>query len=396
MDNISNIYDVIIIGAGASGLMTATIAARRGLNVLVLEKNKSAGKKVLVSGGGKCNFTNLNVSSIDFHSSNPHFCKSALSQYTQYDFIDWVESLEIPYEERTHGQLFTLKGAKDILNLLIYESAQENYSIKCNESIKRVKRVGDIFIVENSKGEIYQSHSLVIATGGISFPKLGASDFGYKLAKSFGHSITPLTEALVALKIKKPNFGKLSGISIEASSTINSHTYTDDLLFTHRGLSGPLMLKTSLFLDEKMEFTLNLSPHKDLREELSSNQNTRTNIKPLLNKFFPKRLSEFLIQNFWNGSEKIAESKSENLQNFTNCIHSLVIKDCTTEGYDRAEVTKGGVSVDEISSKTMESKICPSLFFVGEVCDVTGNLGGYNFQWAWSSGYVAGSNISKK
>ncbi|MBI5299669.1 MAG: NAD(P)/FAD-dependent oxidoreductase, partial [Deltaproteobacteria bacterium] len=385
------IYDVIIIGAGAAGLMSAISAKERGKSVLILESNSKPGSKILISGGGRCNFTNKEISEADFVSNNPHFCKSSLHQFTQNDFIQWMNDAKIAYYEKTLGQLFCKTSSKQILDLLLEKALGENSKLKTGIKIKSVQKKDGFFGINTERAK-YQSKNLIIATGGLSFPKLGASDFGYRVAKQFGHSITPLDPALDGFVFSKKDrqlFGGLAGISLNVSSKAGKRSFMENILFTHIGISGPAALKSSLFWYKGEEVGIDFLPHiphflkwieKKQKEE------PKKIVANVLSQELPTRFAEHVVKDcklddvqMANLSKKQAKQLEQGLKKFSFIPQSTV-------GYEKAEVTRGGVDTKDISSKTMESKLVPGLYFVGEVLDVTGLLGGYNFQWAWSSG----------
>lgn len=391
-----NHSDVIVVGAGAAGLMSAWKAASRGRSVLILEKNPKPGLKILISGGGRCNFTNLEVSSKHYVSENVHFCKSALKQFTNWDFIDLVVQANIPYYEKTLGQLFCKRSSKDILNLLLSLCETRRVMMKTSITIEKIHKTDKGFEIICGN-QSFTCHSLIITTGGLSYAKLGASDFGYQVAKQFGHNVIsclPALDGYVWPTEKQKRFSELSGISLLATLTTKNVALTEALLFTHHGLSGPVALKSSLYWQPNQKVFIHFLPHENLTDIIqeSRDKNGKGKIKNTLSKFLPERfvvvsLSQLdLIDTNW---ASLSKSKETELFHFFTAFE---FTPTSTVGYEKAEVTKGGVSVDEISSKTMESKLCPGLYFAGEVLDVTGLLGGYNFQWAWSSGFVAGLN----
>lgn len=386
--------DVIIIGASASGLMCAIEAAKRGRHVVILDHANKAGKKILMSGGGRCNFTNYDVSSENYISHNNHFVKSALSRFTQWDFIAMVESYKIPYHEREHGQLFCDNSSKDILNLLLEESKKVNVDIQLKTDIINIEQKSDHHYMIKTSNDDYHCQSLVIASGGLSIPKMGASPFGYKVAEQFNIKVWPTTAGLVPFTLHKQDketLSELSGIAIDSivSSKINS--FRENVLFTHRGLSGPAILQISSYWSAGEAIEINLLPNIDLLEDLATaeKEQPKIKLKTLLYKLLPKRLinvfikDELLDKTLQEISHKQFIQVAAALQNWT-------IKPNGTEGYRTAEVTLGGVDCDALSSKTFESKMVTGLYFIGEVMDISGWLGGYNFQWAWSSGWCAG------
>ena len=392
----TQIYDVIIIGGGAAGLMCAQTAGARGRRVVVLDSANKIGKKILMSGGGRCNFTNLEVKNSHFLSANSHFCKSALSRYTPADFIELVEQHGIPYHEKTQGQLFCDNKAKDILAML--ESLCEAYGVdivtEC--SIDKIEKKCDGFICQTNCG-VFQSNSLVIATGGKSIPTLGSSGFGYEIAKQFGLSVTEIDASLVPFVLTgiEQNFlEQLAGISCLAEVTCNNKSFTDGFLFTHRGLSGPAILQISNYWQVGMAVQINLLPNLQLNSLFAQwrAQKVKQTLKNALAEFLPKRLLEVWLSQF-NSNKTVLDYSNAEVDALCQHFHQWTVTPAGTEGYRTAEVTRGGVNTDEISSKTFESKKHPGLYFIGEVLDVTGHLGGFNFQWAWASGHCAGSFV---
>ncbi len=389
--------DVIIIGASASGLMCAIEAGKRGRKVIVLDHANRAGKKILMSGGGRCNFTNYDVSADNFISHNPHFCKSALSRFTQWDFITLVEQYAIPYHQRDHGQLFCDDSAKDILNMLLAECKKAKVDIKLNCDIASVKHNPDkTFSLQTSLGN-FSADSLVIASGGLSIPKMCASPFGYQIAEQFGHHIWPTHAGLVPFTLHtqdKERFSELSGIAVDSIVSNERTNFRENILFTHRGLSGPAILQISSYWQAGEAITINLLPDLNLNDLLKEKQKTqpKLKLKTVLSEHLPKRLVMSIITTDLIESPLQSISHTE-FSEISHRLHNWQIKPNGTEGYRTAEVTLGGVDCDELSSKTMESKKAPGLYFIGEVVDVTGWLGGYNFQWAWASGWCAGQTV---
>lgn len=385
--------DIVIIGAGAAGLMCAIEAGKRGRKVVVLDHANKAGKKILMSGGGRCNFTNIDVSADNFISNNPHFCKSALSRYTQWDFIALVNDYNIPYHERNHGQLFCDDSSKDILNLLLSECANQGVEICLNCTVENAHKHNDTYIINTSKDD-YTSESLVIATGGLSIPKMGATGFGYNMAKRFGHTVHPTTAALVPFTLQpddKTWLADLSGIAIDCVVSNERNSFRENILLTHRGLSGPAILQISSYWQAGESVYINLLPDLDTEELLKSKQQEqpKTHLKTVLANLLPKRfiiglLGDDLI------NQPLQSISHQQFKTIAKQLYEWQIKPNSTEGYRTAEVTLGGVNCDELSSQTMESNYSTRLYFIGEVVDVTGWLGGYNFQWAWSSGWCAG------
>ncbi len=390
--------DVVIIGAGAAGLMCAAEAGKRGRSVLVVDHAKKPGRKILISGGGRCNFTNYDVTAHNYVCQNPHFVKSALSQYTNWDFISLVSKYAIEFEEREHGQLFCVDSAKEIVDMLLKECELAGVSYRYRCTINQVAKSQSGFTIQLDN-ETIECQSLVVATGGLSMPKLGATPFGYQLAEQFGLSMVPTSAGLVPFTLHKEDkeiFSALSGIAIPIVVESDSgHSFKENLLFTHRGLSGPSILQISSYWDAGQKVTIDLLPNSDLSEELDNMSKNHPNqsIKNSLSKLLPKRVVEILLCKTMFNERSLKQINHKEKQQLCSLIHQWTIRPNGTEGYRTAEVTLGGVNTDEISSKTMEAKKVPGLYFIGEVMDVSGWLGGYNFQWAWSSGYVAGVNV---
>ena len=394
----ANKYDVVIIGAGAAGLMCAAAAGKRGRSVLVLDHGKKPGRKILISGGGRCNFTNNDVAANNYVCRNPHFVKSALSQYSQWDFIGLVCQHGIDYEERDHGQLFCVDSAKDIVKMLIAECGMANITHRYQADITSVTQLETGFGL-SVNGESISCESLVVATGGLSMPKLGATPFGYQLAEQFGLKMVPTTAGLVPFTLHKQDkdaFEELSGIAVPAVITTADGThFKENLLFTHRGLSGPVVLQISSYWLPGQKVSVDLLPMLNLAETLIAlrEQHPNQSLKNTLSRLLPKRLIEVLITRGDITDKPLKQLNHKEFEQLATYFHQWSIAPNGTEGYRTAEVTLGGVDTDELSSKTMESKKIKGLFFAGEVMDVSGWLGGYNFQWAWSSGYVAGQNV---
>ncbi|MCW5590016.1 MAG: NAD(P)/FAD-dependent oxidoreductase [Legionellales bacterium] len=389
--------DVLIIGAGAAGLMCAKEAASRGRRVLLIDHANKAGKKILMSGGGRCNFTNLHVTPENYISHNPHFCKSALSRYTSEDFIKLVKKHRIPFHEKTLGQLFCDNKSKDILNMLLAECEAVNVTLKLMVTVNKISFPSpDGFTVDTTLGKI-NCESLVIATGGLSIPSMGATPFGYHVAEQFNIPVWPTRAGLVPFTLQpadKERFSALTGIAQDCEVTCQQQTFREALLFTHRGLSGPAMLQISSYWQPSETLTINLLPQHNLLEILKLAQKARPNatLKTILNLYFPKRLVEVWLGDEWEN--KILQAlNQEKLQRIAHLFQRWQIKPNGTEGYRTAEVTLGGVDCNAISSKTFEANNTPGLYFIGEVLDISGWLGGYNFQWAWASGYAAGQVV---
>ncbi len=389
--------DVVVLGAGASGLMLAAEAGKRGRSVVVLEKANKVGKKILMSGGGKCNFTNLEVEPSNYLSENPHFVISALTRYTNWDFIGLVCEYGIEYEERKHGQLFTLKGSKEILELLLSEcSKSKHVEIQTHCEVEQVKNKADSgFIIETNQGT-YHCESLVVATGGLSIPTLGGSGYGYELAKQFGHHVFPTRAGLVPFTFSdqfKEVTTRLSGNALDATLINDRHQFTEALLFTHRGLSGPSSLQLSNYWHIGESFKIDFFPSQDLLDFFKAKKKSQPKVllRTLLNEFTAKSIVIELQQLIWadHSETAIGNISDAQMELIATQLHAYAVKPSGTEGYRTAEVTLGGVDTSEVSSKTMESKKQKGLYFIGEVLDVTGHLGGYNFQWAWSSAQAA-------
>ncbi len=389
--------DVIIIGAGASGLMCAIEAGKRGREVMVLDHANKAGKKILMSGGGRCNFTNYSIEPNNFISNNPHFCKSALSRYTQWDFLALIARHKIPYHERDHGQLFCNDSAKDILTLLLKECAEVGVIVQLNTTVENLEKLTNGFHLKTNQGPI-NCQSLVVATGGLSIPKMGASPFGYKIAEQFGIPVVPTRAGLVPLTLQpddKEQFAPLSGIAVPCSISNKRQTFNENVLFTHRGLSGPAVLQiSSYWLSGGESLVIDLLPTLNLATELKAKrqQKLKNTLKTILDGYLPKRLVSCLLPEEVL-TLSLPDLSDRQIQQIADQLHKWTIKPGGTEGYRTAEVTVGGVDCEALSSKTMESKQVPGLYFIGEVVDVTGWLGGYNFQWAWSSAWCAGQYV---
>ena len=386
--------DVIIIGAGASGLMCAMEAGRRGRRVLVLDHANKPGKKILMSGGGRCNFTNLSVGAENYLSHNPHFCKSALSRFTQWDFIAMVQRHRIAYHEREHGQLFCDDSAKDILAMLLSGCEQAGVAIRVNTRIDAiVRRPEGGFQVTTSLGAL-ACQSLVVASGGLSIPAMGASPFGYRIAEQFGIKVWPTRAGLVPFTLHphdKERLAPLSGIAVDSVVENPRQSFRENLLFTHRGLSGPAILQISSYWQPGEAVAIDLLPGLDLAGELQAAREERpkTALKTLLGNHLPKRLIAARLDEAM-ADKPLQHLSRQELAHVAAALQQWQVKPNGTEGYRTAEVTLGGVDCEAVSSQTMESRSVPGLYFTGEVLDVTGWLGGYNFQWAWSSGWCAG------
>ena len=388
-----NKYDVIIIGAGAAGMMSAIEAGKRGRKVLLVDHYKKIGEKIRISGGGRCNFTNINSNPNKFLSQNPKFVRSALSQYTQNDFINLINKYEIKFHEKKLGQLFCDRSAQQIVEMLLKECELANVTILKEFIIKNIDKENDQYLV-STETENYSSESLIVATGGLSVPKIGATSFGYEVAKTFDHNIIETLPALVPLTFSEKILEmckELSGLSVEAIVSFNKVLFQEGMLFTHRGLSGPSILQISSYWKRGDNIKVNLSPKLNVYQLLEEKRklNPKFDILNIIGEILPKRLAQIICsENKVSGN--ISELSNKILKQLSENINAWLINPTGSEGYRTAEVTLGGVDTKELSSKTMMSNKHKNLFFIGEVVDVTGHLGGYNFQWAWSSGYVAG------
>ncbi len=382
--------DVIVIGAGAAGLFCAIEAGKRGRSVLVLEHAERVGKKISISGGGRCNFTNVYTSAENYISANPHFCKSALARYTPQDFTSLVEKHGIAYHEKKLGQLFCDGSSRQIIEMLLDECRNAGVEIRCRCQVLGVKKDG-AFRVETSQGD-FASPSLVVASGGLSIPTLGATDFGYRLARQFGLRIEDPRPALVPLTLDSQTqrrLAELSGISLDAIVDCLGREFRENILITHRGLSGPAILQISSYWQPGAPISINLLPEKDALALLLENRDSEIELVNLLAQHWPRRFAHVWCQ-LGVASRPVRHYGERELHGVAQKIHNMQITPAGTEGFRKAEVTAGGVATSELSSQTMEARRVPGLYFIGEVVDVTGHLGGYNFQWAWASGYVAG------
>ena len=389
-------YDVIIIGAGAAGLMSAIEAGKRGRKVLLLDHSRKIGEKIRISGGGRCNFTNTNTHPSKFISKNPNFVISALNQYTQNDFIDLIKKHNIEFHEKKLGQLFCDGSAQQIIDMLLSECEMAKVVLRKGMVVENIDKQGDQYFID-ANSEKYSCESLVIATGGLSVPKIGASKFGYEIAKKFNLNVIETLPALVPLTFNEKILmmcRELSGLSLAAIVSFNKTIFEEGMLFTHRGLSGPSILQISSYWKLGSNIKINLSPDLDIHKFLEDRKksNPKQEINTIIAEILPKRLAHMICKEN-NVSGNISELPNKILKELSDAINAWVIKPIGSEGYRTAEVTLGGIDTNEISSKTMMSIKNPGLFFIGEVVDVTGHLGGYNFQWAWSSGYVAGQHV---
>ncbi|CAI3790201.1 putative protein [Pseudomonas sp. MM227] len=387
---------VIIIGAGAAGLMCALSAAQRGREVLLIDHANKPGKKILMSGGGRCNFTNMYTEPANFLSQNPHFCKSALARYTQWDFIALVAKHGVPYHEKKLGQLFCDNKSSDILGLLLDECESAGVELRMDTSVQSIEKTADGYRLQTSLG-LLACQSLVVATGGLSIPTLGATGFGYQIARQFGHSVLPTRAGLVPFTITdqlKDICTELSGTSVDCVASCNEQAFRENLLFTHRGLSGPAILQISSFWQPGDTVEINLLPDHDALAWLQQQQAERPNseLKTLLGEVFTKKMANLLAEH-WFVSKPMKQYTPAELQTVATTLGAWQLVPAGTEGYRTAEVTLGGVDTREVSSKTLESLKSPGLYFIGEVLDVSGHLGGFNFQWAWASGYAAAQYV---
>ena len=384
--------DVIIIGAGAAGLMCGAIAGQNGTSVIILDHAERAGEKIRISGGGRCNFTNLYCGPNNFISQNPHFAKSALSRYTQYDFLDLVERYKIKWHEKTKGQLFCDGRSQEIIDMLLAECSVAGNEIRLGAQVLGVEKLGEGFVV-TTPTQTLASRSLVIACGGPSIPKMGGTGFGYKIAKQFGLKVVTPVPALVPLtftdQLKDP-IAALSGVSVDTIVRNDRASFDEALLFTHRGLSGPAILQISSYWEPGEAITVNMAPGRDMLAELKTAKRETPKLSPekWLMAQLPSRLAAHIGAQL--RYKRLADMPDRELANLALQVSAWHIRPAGTEGYRKAEVTRGGVDTDELSSKTMESRKIAGLYFIGEVVDVTGHLGGHNFQWAWASGVACG------
>ena len=387
--------DVLVIGAGAAGLMCAAQAGYRGRNVVVVDMGKKPGRKILISGGGRCNFTNEHASPHNYLCNNPHFVKSCLSRYTQHDFIDLVERHGLAYHHKTLGQLFCDNSAQDIVDILMTECQWAGVHVQLRSEVISVEKAQQGYVVTTST-QTYACESLVVASGGLTMPKLGATPIGYKIAEQFGLKVLPTMAALVPFTLHqhdKDRFDGLSGISVECEVSSECNTqFRENILFTHRGLSGPAILQISSFWRAGQAVTINLLPDLSVEQWLDQQRqdNPQKSLKNALATILPKRFVEMLHETNAIADCNVNQLSHSQINELDNYLHRWQIKPNGTEGYRTAEVTLGGVDTGELSSKTFEAKQSPGLFFIGEVTDVTGWLGGYNFQYAWSCGWACG------
>jgi predicted Rossmann fold flavoprotein len=385
--------DVIVIGGGAAGLMCAFEAGRRGRRVVVLEHNERVGRKIEISGGGRCNFTNVNTTAANFISRNPHFAKSALARYTPADFVALVRRHRIAYHEKKLGQLFCDESSRQIVSMLLAECDAADVEVRTGCRVEEVQR-DELFRVTTSRGA-FESESVVIATGGLSIPKLGATDFGYRVARQFGLKVVGTEPALVPFTLAPrdlASFQTLSGVSVPAVVRCGGAEFAENILVTHRGLSGPAVLQISSYWSRGLELSIDLMPGADARALLLRKRASGAELQTALTQQLPKRFAQVWCETFAPRKPLRAYTDAE-VEAVAERLHDWRVEPSGTEGFQKAEVTKGGVSTDELSSKTMEARRVPGLYFIGEVVDVTGQLGGYNFQWAWASAHAAGEFV---
>jgi predicted Rossmann fold flavoprotein len=400
LEDVVRSSDVVIIGAGAAGLMCAMTAAARGRQVLLIDHSNKAGKKILMSGGGRCNFTNMYTEPANFSSQNPHFCKSALARYTPWDFVGLVAKHGVPYHEKKLGQLFCDNKSKDILNLLLEECRQVGVEPHVNVSVHGIERAAAAsgeYRLDTDLGPVVAS-SVVVATGGLSIPTLGATGFGYDIARQFGHTVLPVRAGLVPFTVNGDLKGlcvELTGTSVACVATCNGQSFRENLLFTHRGLSGPAILQISSFWNPGDVVEIDLLPDRDAFAWLSEQQGERPNseLKKVFSEVFTKKMAALLVDAWFGASKPMKQYTPAELRDIADRLSAWRLIPAGTEGYRTAEVTLGGIDTSDISSKTMESLLHPGLYFIGEVLDVTGHLGGFNFQWAWASGFAAGQVV---
>lgn len=390
------VHDVVILGGGAAGLMCASIAGARGRSVTVIEQANRPAEKIRISGGGRCNFTNLHATPANFLSQNPHFCKSALKGYTQRDFIALVEKYRIAYHEKTRGQLFCDGSSQQIIDMLLDECGKASVRLQSGTRISSVSKTEEGFVVITDRGEV-RGRALVVATGGPSIPKMGSSGFGYKVAEQFGLKIVPPRAGLVpltfdeALLVQSKN---LAGVAVDAVVTCGKTKFDEAMLFTHRGLSGPAILQISSYWRDGDDIEIDMAPGTDALAALKEmrRDHPKQELATGLARLLPNRLAQ-MIAEASGAPPRMADLPDKQLQAVATLVNAWRVTPRGTEGYRTAEVTLGGVDTTELSSKTFEAKSVPGLFFIGEVIDVTGHLGGFNFQWAWSSGFAAGQNV---
>lgn len=396
----SRYFDVVILGAGGAGLMCAIHAGHRGRSVLLVDHAKKLGGKILISGGGRCNFTNLGASPANYVSRNPHFCKSALSRYRPEDFLERVRAHNIPFHEKKLGQQFCDRSAQDIVSLLKSDCDEAGAQIELDCKIERIAKIegdGPRFRVKTSRG-VLECYSLVVATGGLSIPKIGATGFGYELARQFDLGLVDRVAALDGFTFadaEMRSLAEISGVSIDCVISVNGKSFRENILFTHSGLSGPAALQASLHWNRGDTVSIDLLPGKQGFEWFlrKKKEGSRAIVRNLLSELLPSRFADRICALHFPSELPLPQVSEKALEAFCALLHDWKIVPSGTVGYSKAEVTRGGVDTDELSSKTMEAKKVPGLYFIGEVVDVTGWLGGYNFQWAWASGWAAGQAV---
>ncbi len=389
-------FDALIIGGGAAGLMCAIAAGQRGRRVLVIEHANRVGKKILMSGGGRCNFTNTDATAANYLSKNPHFCKSALARYTPSDFVELVERHRIAYHEKELGQLFCDDSSKQIVRMLLDECAAADVRIETSCAVTRVRHGDAAFHLDTALGA-FSAPALVVASGGLSIPSMGASGFGYELARQFGHRVLPTRAGLVPLTLSgkhQERLADLAGVALPVEARCNDASFRNFMLITHRGISGPAILQISSYWNPGDDLRLDLLPDTNALAWLQAQQTARpaSELRTVLSECLPKRFAQRFCE-IWLPSKPLRQYRAAELSEIAALLHDWPLVANGTEGYRTAEVTLGGVDTDELSSTTMQSKRVPSLYFIGEVVDVTGWLGGYNFQWAWASGHASGSTL---
>jgi hypothetical protein len=385
--------DVIVIGGGAAGMFCAIQAGKRGRSALVLEHGGKLGNKILISGGGRCNFTNLHTGPADFICANPHFHRSALARFTPHDFLELVERHGIRYHEKKSGQMFCDRSAQEILSMLKRESVDARVEFRFHCPVHSIKKKGR-FLVETDQGR-FECESLVVATGGCSFPEIGATDFGYRIARQFGLRVTPIKPALVPLTLSAEDrsvFNPLSGIAVETIVSLGDRRFRGNILLTHQGLSGPAILQISSYWNPQERIGIDLLPDLDADDLLWRERDSAKELKTVLSRHWPQRFAKAWVE-VYADSRPMRQYSNRELGEIAGRLHHWEIVPDGTAGYTKAEVTAGGVDTDELNSKTMEARRVPGLYFIGEVVDVTGQLGGFNLQWAWSSGYAAGQTV---
>ncbi len=387
------VTDVLILGAGGAGLFCAAVAGKRGKSVVVLDHNDKPGKKILISGGGRCNFTNLGACAETYLSGNPHFAKSALSRYTPHDFLALVERHGIAWHEKKLGQLFCDGSAKELLAMLLAECTAAHAELHLGTTIHDVQRTESGFSIATDKGD-YQAGKIVLATGGLSIPPIGATDFGYRLARQFGLEMVATQPALVPFTLAPSDLFDLAGVALDCEISCGGTTFAEALLFTHKGLSGPAILQASSYWDAGQPCLIDLLPGDDLAERIrvAKRSGAKQTLPNLLADLLPKRLAQVWVSRH-RIPEQVHHLTEHEIERIAACVHRWQLLPAGTEGYRTAEVTRGGIATGELSSKTMEARKVPGLHCIGEVVDVTGWLGGYNFQWAWASAHAAGSAL---